>query len=168
DQDSDNTGAVLARLRPGVSLAQAQAELDLIAARQRETVTRYRELGMRIEAVPFREDVVAHRRPLLLALLTAVGLVLLIACVNIANLSLARLGGRRREIAVRAALGAGRGRLMLQLMTESGLLAAAGGVGGVMLAAWAVPVILRYAPHLPRTGSIGVDMTALAFAVGAV
>lgn len=168
DQDTDNTGAVLARLRPGVSLEQAQAELDLIAARQREAIPRYRELGMRIEAIPFREDVVAHRRPLLLALLAGVGLVLLIACVNIANLSLARLGSRRREIAVRAALGAGSGRLARQLMTESGVLAAAGGVGGLVLAVWAVPVLLRYAPDLPRMGNIGVDVSVLAFAVGVV
>jgi putative ABC transport system permease protein len=168
DQDSDNTGAVVARLKPGVSLERAQAELDVIAAQQRETVARYGELGMRIEVVPFRDDVVAHRRPLLLALFAAVGLVLLIACVNIANLSLARLSSRRREIALRAALGAGGRRLMRQLMTESGVLAAAGGVGGLLMAAWAVPVLLRYGPDLPRMGNVGVDVTALAFTLGVV
>ena len=168
DQDSDNTGAVIARLRPGVSLERAQAELDVIATQQRESVVQYRELGMRIEAVPFREDVVAHRRALLVALFAAVGLVLLIACLNIANLGLARLGSRRREIVLRAALGAGRGRLVRQLMTESAVLAVAGGVGGLVIALWAVPLLLRYAPDLPRTGSLGIDVTALAFTMAIV
>lgn len=123
DQDSDNTGAVIARLRRGVSLEQARAELEAIAARQRESVERYEALGMRIEATPFQENVVAHRRPLLLALLAGVGLVLLIASVNIANLNLARMSGRRRELAVRAALGADRWRVGRQLALESGILA---------------------------------------------
>ena len=167
DQDSDNTGAVIARLRRGVTLAQAQAEMDAIVARQREAVLAYQDRGVRIEVASLRKDAVAHSRLLLLALFAAAGAVLLVACLNIANLSLARASGRQREMAVRAALGAGRARLARQLLTESAVVAALGGVGGFLLAVWAVPVLLHFAPaDVPLSASIGVDLVALGFTSG--
>lgn len=167
DRDTDNTGAVIARLRPGVTLAQAQAEMDGIAARQRDVIPAYRERGVRIEVAPLHQDAVAHSRPLLLAVLGGAGCVLLVACLNIASLNLARASGRRRELAVRAALGADRARLARQLVMESAVLALLGGAAGVVLAVWAIPVLLHFAPaDVSRSAWLGVDLTALVFTTG--
>jgi putative ABC transport system permease protein len=124
---------VYARLKPGVALAQAQSEMDVIAKRRDRGPG-----GWKAQVTPLREAMTRDVRLSLLVLLGAVAMVLLIACANIASLLLARSSARRREIAVRAALGAGRRRLLAQFLTESVLLAACGGAAGLLLAAWCV------------------------------
>src|SRR5205085_1503368 len=142
---NDNWMYAVGRLRRGVTIEQARAEMTLLAARSKEQYPK--ENGNVLAAVfPFNNDVSAQSRLLLMALSGAAACVLLIACANLANLLLARALGRRRELAVRTAIGAGRERMVRQLMTESLLLAVAGGALGLAVAVTTVPLLTRLAP----------------------
>ena len=154
----------IGRLKPGVTLAQAQADMQTVTRNlARAWPAANKDVGAAL--IPLRQELVGQIQPVLLILLGAVGFVLLIACVNIGNLVLARSIGRSREFAVRAALGAGRGRLVRQLLTESVLLAAAGGAAGLLVAAWGTQAALTILPTaLPRAHDIAIDGRVLAFA----
>lgn len=158
---------VVTRLRDGVSADQAQGEMDALAARLRDVHQFHANQNMQIVVNGMHGDVVSHARPALLALLGAVGFVLLIACANIANLLLVRASGRGREIAVRSALGSGRGRILAQMLTESLVLSVGGGVLGVLLAWYGVKVITALGPgSLPRIEDVSIDGRVLAFTGG--
>ena len=159
---------MLARLRPGIAIPDAQAELDRLAALVRQNADSYRDEDWGLYAKAATEQVVGSVRPALIVLMSAVGFVLLIACANLANLLLARATARQREIAIRTAIGAGRGRLARQLLTESLLLAVAGGGAGLLLAYVAVRALVASNPiNLPRMDAVGIDGGVLVF-TGAV
>jgi predicted permease len=155
---------VIARLKPGASLNQAQAEMNVIAEALAKQYPNDNGKRFATYVVPEIEHIVGDTRPALLMLLAAVGCVLLIACANIANLTLARATKRNKEIAIRAALGAGRGRVMRQLLTESVLLAIVGGLFGLTISAFGVQVLLRFGPqNVPRLAQVRLDWHVLVF-----
>ena len=156
---------VIGRIKPGVTFGQAKANL--------ETVNRWilnqnpGQEGYGVNPVPYHDQVVGSVRPALLALLGAVAFVLLIACANVANLLLSRAAARSREIAIRTALGAGRARIIRQLLTESLLLALIGGGIGLLIAYWGLNLLLAISPSdLPRLDQITIDRRVLGFTLG--
>ena len=154
----------VARLKPGVSIEQAQAFMTTVG-RRLELAHPEANTNRGIKLVPIHEQVVGDVRRVLLVVFAAVGFLLLIACVNIANLLLSRATARAREMAVRSALGASRGVLIRQLLTESVILAVVAGIVGVIIAGWATMLLVRFTPEsamLPRTAEIGVDGRVLA------
>jgi putative ABC transport system permease protein len=165
-----NSFLCIGRLKPGVSLETARAEMDTIG---KALARAYPEsnAGNTIRVIPVNEYSVERLRPAMLALLGVVGFVLLIACVNVANLMLARAATRQTELAIRSAIGAGQRRIVRQLLTESVLLAGAGGIAGLLLAAWgtaALPAVLPNLQSLPMRpmDTIALDSTVLAFTCG--
>jgi len=152
---------VIARLKQNVSLDQARAQMSTISSRLEQQYPKENK-GWGAVVIPLREDLVGDMRLALLVLFCAVGFVLLIACANVANLMIARGANRQKEIAVRIALGAGRARLVRQLLTESVLLAVTGGLFGLLLAVWGSRMLVRLG-SLPNSGDIGIDTWALGF-----
>ncbi len=164
-RDDHNYG-VIARLKSGVTLQQAKAELATISDRLAQQYPKD-DKGWGATAVPLRDDLVGDVRPALLILLGAVALVLLIACANVANLVLAKTLSRRKEIAVRSALGASRRRLLQQVLAETVILAVAGGAFGLILAHYSTVFMVKFVGNqLPRSDAIGLDWWVLAFTLG--
>jgi len=161
----DENYNIVVRLKHGVSVPQAQADIDIIASRIRQKDKRDRSFGM--DVVGLQEQVVGDVRRALLVLLGSVALVLLIACANVANLLLARAAGREKEVAIRTALGAGWKRLARQLLTESILLGLLGGAAGLLVAQLSLFVLRTINPgNIPRLEDIGINGTVLAFTFG--
>jgi predicted permease len=157
---------VLGRLAPGATLVRGQSEMSTIAARLSQLDPQH-NVGVTTRVTPLQEDLVGNVRTPLLILLGAVGFVMLIACVNVASLSLGRTAARETELAVRAALGAGRGRIARQILTESVALSLGGGIAGVALAVLAMRALVALAPgDLPLVDAVHVDGGIFLFALG--
>ena len=153
----------IGKLKPGVTIAQAQADTDAIARRLEQEYPDTNS-GWNLRLVSLREQLVGNTRPMLFILFGAVGFVLLIACANVANLLLVRAAGRQKEIALRTALGAGRFRIVRQMITESVLLALLGGTMGTLLAMWGVDLLTTLsAGTIPPTAHVRIDATVLGF-----
>jgi predicted permease len=165
DRDHEDYN-IFARLKPGVTLTQAQAEMDVITERmKRQYPENYPPHGgLTFSVVPLLEQVVGDIRLILYVLFGAVALVLTVACANVANLLLARAAARQKEIAIRTAVGASRARILRQLLTESVMLALAGGLLGLLIAFLAVRLLRAYGPeNIPRLDEVGVDARVLLF-----
>lgn len=161
-----NNHALIASLKPNVSIEQAQTELDAI---NNQLAAQYPEAngGSGVRVTDMQRDLVGDVRPALLVLLVSVGFVLMIACVNVANLLLARAATQVREIALRTALGASRGRVVRQMVTESLLLSVAGGGIGLVVAFWVMRVLIAINPgNIPRVSEIALDIPVLVFTLG--
>ena len=155
---------VIGRLKPGVTIDQAQAQVDRLAIDLRQQFPIKETSGLHFRVEPMQEDLVAGVRPAILALMGAVTFVLLIACANVANLLLVRVSRRERELAVRAALGGSKATLIRQMLMESLVIAAAGAVLGTALAWAGIRILLAMAPDtLPRTDAVALDPLVLAF-----
>ena len=163
---TNNELYAVARLKPGATIDSARSEMDVIAAQSRKQYPKENE-NTSATVNGLRDELASQSRVMVLALSGAALCVLLIVCANLANLLLARALGRRQELAVRTAMGAGRERLMRQLATESVVLGALGGALGIFLAAATVPLLWRLVPAaLPTDATPGIDLRVLAFAVG--
>ena len=161
----DENYNIVARLKPGVTMREAQADITAIAARIRDKD--HRDRTFTISVVPLLDQVVGNVRRAVLVMLGAVALVLLIACANVANLLLSRATGREKEVAIRSALGAGRMRLMRQLLTESVLLGVLGGAAGLVVAVLTLALVRDINPgNIPRLDAIRIDGSVLAFTFG--
>ena len=168
EKDMQNRGlhflSAFARLKPGVTLQSAQADLRVVGPRIASRIPEH--TGWSQRAVPLLDDLVGPIKPVLQALLGAVVLVLLIACANVASMLLARGAARQRELAIRAALGSGRGRIVRQLLTEALFLALVGGALGVLLAAWGLDGLVALAPRtIPRLDEVRLNGSVLGFAL---
>ena len=168
DRRIDESAHVVARLAPGVTLEQARADMDTVA---HNLATAYPEVdkgfGVGISLISVKQDIVGNVQPLLLVLLAAVGFLLLLACTNVASLLLARCMARSAEFAIRSALGAGRSRLIRQLLTESLLLAGLGGLLGLAISFLATKAIAAALPsELPRASDVTIDARVLFFTLG--
>lgn len=156
----------IARLKPGVTIAKAQAEMNAISHRL-ELAYPADDKGWGATVISMRDELVGDVRPALLMMLGAVGFVLLIACANVANLIFARAFSRRKEVAIRSALGASRGRIVQPILTESIIIAVCGGALGLVLAHFGIDLLLKFfADKLPRMGDIGLSSPVLWFTLG--